>query len=130
MVYVYMCVCVSIHVYDGVRVCVHMVYMYDGVCVCRLLSESYPDEVSKTVDCLSASLTSLYDAHRITVVSFYSEVGGLQCTCMYTCTCTCMCVYMQNVASDLFYIYVYYTCLLQTDTRTCITCTYNFKHRR
>ena len=107
---------------------VHMEYMCDGVCVCRLLSESYPDEVSKTVDCLSANLTSLYDAHRITVVSFYSEVGGLQCTCMYTCTC--MCVYMQNVASDLFYIYVYYTCLLQTDTCTCITCTYNFKHRR
>ena len=41
---------------------------------CRLLSSSYPDEVSKTVDCLSPSLTGIYDAHRITVVSFYSEV--------------------------------------------------------
>ena len=43
----------------------------------RLLSSSYPDEVSKTVECLSPSLTSVYDAHRITVVSFYSEVGPM-----------------------------------------------------
>jgi hypothetical protein len=41
----------------------------------RLLSDSYPDEVNKIVDCLSANLTGVYDAHRITVVSFYSEVG-------------------------------------------------------
>jgi hypothetical protein len=40
----------------------------------RLLSDSYPDEVNKIVDCLSANLTGVYDAHRITVVSFYSEL--------------------------------------------------------
>ncbi|CAI8027036.1 Maestro heat-like repeat-containing protein family member 1 [Geodia barretti] len=40
----------------------------------RLLSSSYPDEVGKTVECLSPSLTSVYDAHRTTVVSFYSEL--------------------------------------------------------
>jgi hypothetical protein len=40
----------------------------------RLLSNSYPEEVNKTVDCLSPHLTSVYDAHRITVVSFYSEL--------------------------------------------------------
>ena len=54
---------------------VHSVNVYAVVVFFhRLLSDSYPDEVKKTVDCLSANLTGVYDAHRITVVSFYSEV--------------------------------------------------------
>ena len=48
----------------------------------RLVSDKYPDEVNKTVDCLSPNLTGVYDAHRITVVSFYSEVGPLK---VYSC---------------------------------------------
>ena len=55
-----------------------MWYVFDLLCVyvqcSRLLSDSYPDEVNKTVDCLSPNLTAVYEAHRITVVSFYSEV--------------------------------------------------------
>ena len=54
---------------------VHSVNVYAVVVFFhRLLSDSYPDEVKKIVDCLSANLTGVYDAHRITVVSFYSEV--------------------------------------------------------
>ena len=43
----------------------------------RAISEDHPEGVQMTVDCLSSNLTSVYDAHRVTVVSFYSEVGGV-----------------------------------------------------
>lgn len=64
--------------------------------MCRLLSNSYADEVSKTVDYLSPNLTGVYDAHRITVVSFYSEVGGSSCSvyysrCVYVCVIQMFC---------------------------------------
>ncbi|KAL5467301.1 hypothetical protein EMCRGX_G031509 [Ephydatia muelleri] len=42
--------------------------------VARGLAENYPQEVKPTVDALSNSLMSLYDCHRITVVSLYSEL--------------------------------------------------------
>lgn len=40
----------------------------------RALAAECPDSVQNCVDDLSSSLTSIYDAHRITVVAFYSEV--------------------------------------------------------
>lgn len=43
----------------------------------RAISDDHPEEVQKTVDTLSSNLTSVYDAHRVTVVSFYSEVDGV-----------------------------------------------------
>ena len=45
----------------------------------RALKEYHPDEVQKVVDNISSSLNSIYDAHRVTVVAFYSEV----------CVCVC-----------------------------------------
>ena len=54
--------------------CISHVVMKSYFLSSRLLSENHPGEVHKTVDTLSSSLTSVYDAHRITVVSFYSEV--------------------------------------------------------
>ena len=54
--------------------------------VSRLLSDSYPEEVKKIVDCLSANLTGVYDAHRVTVVSFYSEVD-VATLHKHTCVC-------------------------------------------
>lgn len=40
----------------------------------RALAAECPDSVQNCVDDLSSSLTSIYDAHRITVVAFYSEL--------------------------------------------------------
>ena len=40
----------------------------------RLLAVEKFEEVSNCVEELSPSLTSIYDAHRVTVVAFYSEV--------------------------------------------------------
>ncbi len=42
--------------------------------IARALAAEHFDLVLNCVDDLSASLTSIYDAHRITVVAFYSEV--------------------------------------------------------
>ena len=67
-------VCNVVCLYTYMYVHVYM-YMNPRLLCSRLLSDSYPDEVKKTVDCLSGNLTGVYDAHRITVVSFYSEVG-------------------------------------------------------
>ena len=49
----------------------------------RALKEYHPDEVQKVVDNISSSLNSIYDAHRVTVVAFYSEV----CVCVCVCVC-------------------------------------------
>jgi len=40
----------------------------------RLLAAERFEEVSNCVEELCPSLTSIYDAHRLTVVAFYSEV--------------------------------------------------------
>ena len=40
----------------------------------RPFASSCHHEIKKTVDELSSSLTSIYEPHRIVVVSFYSEV--------------------------------------------------------
>jgi hypothetical protein len=42
--------------------------------VARALAAEHFDLVQNCVDDLSSSLTSIYDAQRITVVAFYSEV--------------------------------------------------------
>lgn len=47
--------------------------------IARALAAEHFDLVQSCVDDLSSSLTSIYDAHRITVVAFYSEVSGRQC---------------------------------------------------
>lgn len=43
--------------------------------IARTLATEHFDLVQNCVDDLSSSLTSVYDAHRITVVAFYSEVS-------------------------------------------------------
>lgn len=45
----------------------------------RALAAECFASVQSCVDDLSSSLTSIYDAHRITVVAFYSEVGVSSC---------------------------------------------------
>ena len=35
------------------------------------------------MESLSSSLTSVYDPHRITVVAFYSEVGGVSSVALW-----------------------------------------------
>lgn len=42
--------------------------------IARALAAEHFELVKNCVDDLSSSLTSIYDAHRITVVAFYSEV--------------------------------------------------------
>lgn len=42
--------------------------------IARALAAEHFELVQNCVDELSSSLTSIYDSHRITVVSFYSEV--------------------------------------------------------
>ena len=42
--------------------------------IARALAAEHFGHVQHCVDDMSSSLTSVYDAHRITVVAFYSEV--------------------------------------------------------
>lgn len=46
--------------------------------IARTLAAEHFDLVQSCVDDLSSSLTSIYDAHRITVVAFYSEVVNVK----------------------------------------------------
>ena len=61
----------------------------------RALKEYHPDEVQKVVDNISSSLNSIYDAHRVTVVAFYSEVCVCVCVCVcvYVCVRVCVCMH-------------------------------------
>ncbi len=49
-------------------------YPHGVLHIARALSAGHNDLVQSCVDEISSSLTSIYDANRITVVSFYSEV--------------------------------------------------------
>jgi len=48
----------------------------------RGLSADKPDHVSAIVEGLQSSLSSVYDGHRVAVVSFYSEVSLRLCACL------------------------------------------------